>query len=223
MILQSRVRKLHDDSEINGSVQNYNISALDAVYINLKHREDRNLEVIKEFKKIGLTRVIRFEAIMRENGALGCALSHHQVLNDWNFETSDLLMICEDDIVFAGDANQLNKLLLNFQTDNNLDILCLGYNHRNEYSYNDLFFLTSDTQTASCYVVKPHMKEILLKFFDYSIHLLKFEIDKAYQVEIDKVWKILQKKYNFVIPKERFAYQRESFSDIEHRIVNYDV
>jgi hypothetical protein len=67
------------------------------------------------------------------------------------------------------------------------------------------------------------MKEILLNSFDLSVQLLESEIDKIYKSAIDKVWKVPQKNYNFVIPKVRFVVQTESFSDIENKITDYGV
>jgi glycosyl transferase family 25 len=115
------------------------------------------------------------------------------------------------------------QLLESFLKDSNLDVLCLGFNHSNQFYNNEYFFLTSDTKTTSCYVLKPHMQEVILKNFELSVQLLESNIDKIYRPAIDKVWKELQKDYNFVIPKVRFAIQIESFSDIENKITDYGV
>jgi glycosyl transferase family 25 len=193
---------------------------LDVIYINLAHRIDRKKDLVIEFSKIGLANYKRFDAVQKSNGALGCANSHRDSLK-YYLDIEKLLMICEDDISFIGSCDTIMILLEGFINDSNLDVLCLGFNHSNQYSYNHYFFLTSDTQTMSCYVLKPHMKEIMLNNFDLSVQLLEYGIDKIYRPEIDQVWKSLQKDYNFVIPKIRFAYQRESFSDIEMKIVDY--
>jgi glycosyl transferase family 25 len=48
------------------------------IYVNLDHREDRNSHILSEFKKFGIPeeKIIRFSAIKKEVGALGCSLSH---------------------------------------------------------------------------------------------------------------------------------------------------
>lgn len=195
----------------------------DIYYINLEHRQDRNKEVIQEFNRIGLDNFTRLNAFKKTNGALGCAISHRTILKNWTANNSRLLMVCEDDIVFNCSLKELEELVREFSNDKSLDILCLSYNNFNEAPYNDYFNLTSDTQTTGCYIVKPHMKKALIDNFSLSITMLEAGVDNQYKVAIDKVWKLLQKKYNFVIPKKRFAYQRESFSDIENRVVDYKV
>jgi uncharacterized protein YjaG (DUF416 family) len=67
------------------------------------------------------------------------------------------------------------------------------------------------------------MREVMLNNFELSVQLLESNIDKIYRPAIDQVWKVLQKDYNFVIPKVRFAIQLESFSDIENKITDYGV
>lgn len=195
----------------------------DVKYINLESRKDRNIQMINEFNKLDLINYSRFDAVNNNNGALGCSLSHKFVIEQWYAKKSRLLMICEDDASFNGDLNELEILLSNFYQDDRLDVLCLGYNHFNQQHYNDLFYLTSDTVTTSCYVLKPHMKEILINNINLSIKLLRCGIDTQYKVGIDQVWTLLQKKYFFVIPKKRFAYQRESFSNISNKYANRKV
>ena len=200
-------------------IENY----LDIIYINLTHRVDRKKNIVEEFDKIGILNYSRFNGLLNANGALGCAYSHKKVIKLYDAANDKLLMVCEDDIQFIGSSNKLNILLENFINDNNLNVLCLAFNHSNQYPYNDYFNLTSDTQTMSCYILKPYMKDVFLKNFELSTKLLEHGIDRIYKPEIDQVWKSLQKKYNFIIPIERFALQRESFSDIEKKIVDYKV
>lgn len=199
------------------------LNTLEIHYINLEHRKDRDREIVDEFKILGLNNYIRFNAIKNTNGALGCALSHMTILENWNTYNSNLLMVCEDDLKFIGSLEELEVLVNEFINDKSLDILCLSYNQFNEVPYNEMFNLTSDTQTTACYIVKPHMKTVLLENFKLSVKLLENKIDNQYGVAIDEVWKVLQKKYNFVLPKKRFAHQRESYSDIMNRVVDYKV
>jgi GR25 family glycosyltransferase involved in LPS biosynthesis len=179
--------------------------------------------IIEQFDKIGISKYNRFNAILNSNGALGCAYSHKEVIKLYDESNNKPLMVCEDDIQFIGNSDRLITLLENFINDNNLDVLCLAYNNTNQYPYNDYFNLTSDTQTMSCYILKPYMKNVFLKIFELSTKLLEQGIDRIYKPEIDQVWKVLQKNYNFITPKERFAFQRVSYSDIRKKIVDYKV
>ena len=223
LVLRKRIMKMNLNADYNipiiVDVEDY----LDVYYINLNHRLDRKNMIIKEFDNIGLSKYTRLDAISRHNGALGCALSHKELLKTFDEKDGKLLMVCEDDVSFTGSNEKFRLLLSKFKNDPNLDVLCLGFNHFNEFSYDYNFYLTSDTQTMSCYIIKPYMKDILIKNFELSIQLLEQGIDKLYKPAIDQVWKLLQTKYNFVIPKDRFAIQRESFSDIEKKVVNYKV
>lgn len=192
------------------------------VYINLAHRNDRKRQIIREFNNMGIFFAERFDAIKNNNGALGCAYSHLKVLELWNPEENEYLLVFEDDIVFDFELNEFLKLIQMFVADNNLDILCLGFNNYNEFSYNDYFKLTTNTQTASCYLVKSHMKTPLVENYKKSIYLLENNIDDEYAA-IDQVWKKLQSDFNFVIPTKRVVFQRESYSDIESKVVDYGV
>ena len=221
--LRKRIKKINIMPVANQQINVEIESNLNVFYINLIHRVDRKKMIEEELDKIEFKRYSRFNGISNPNGALGCAYSHKGVLDLFDENNGKLLMVCEDDISFIGSSEKLQMLLENFINDENLDVLCLGFNNFNQYPYNDYFNLTSDTLTTSCYIIKPYMKEILLSNFELSIELLENGVDRIYRLAIDQVWKVVQKKHNFVIPKERFAFQRESYSDIEKQIVNYKV
>lgn len=226
---QELILKIRNNSNKSSMIKSLTLSIddlinnLDIYYINLEHRADRREEVEIEFNQLGLHNYKRFNAVRNINGALGCALSHRAVLETWASKTENLLMVCEDDISFLGDLKSLKDLLIQFKEDDRLDVMCLAYNHFNQVKYNGIFFQTSDCQTVSCYVLKPYMRDIMIDNFSLSIKLLEAGVYNQYKVTIDQVWKVLQKDYNFVIPKKRFAIQRESFSDIEQKVVDYKV
>lgn len=223
-ILYLRVKNSKKKSSVTiNSIDLDFICKVDIFYINLLHRTDRKAEILNEFQKLGINNFTRFNAVKSENGALGCAISHKTILENWDTHKSPLLLICEDDVTFTGDREELADLLFNFYIDDNLDVLCLGFNNFNCHSYNEKFNITSDTQTLSCYVIKPRLKNILITTFVLSIKLLDSFVDRQYGTAVDIVWKSLQKKYIFVIPKKRFAYQRDSYSDIENAEVSYKV
>lgn len=52
------------------------------VYINLAKRTERRKSIEFQMEKMGIPegKIIRFDAIENENGALGCVLSHIDVL-----------------------------------------------------------------------------------------------------------------------------------------------
>lgn len=223
LVLERRVKNIKTNNNLlhnSGAIKD-GLSNLEIVYINLEHRNDRNNEIKAEFSKIGIQKFKRFDAYKKTNGALGCALSHRGVLQEWVPKKSELLMVCEDDLKFNGKPDELIELITLFANMEDLDILCLSYNHQNEFAIDDFFLLSSNIQTMSCYIVKPNMRQLLINNFSQSIKMLEVGVDSQYNVAVDQVWKVLQKKYNFVIPKKRFSYQGESYSDIEKKIVNY--
>jgi glycosyl transferase, family 25 len=190
------------------------------VYINLDNRRDRYDHMESELKRIGLHSFKRFSAIKRNNGALGCALSHLGVLKEWDTNKYPYILVCEDDIRFEVDIRELFELINNFIFDSSLDILCLGNVAQNKYSYNNYFKISNNIQTTSCYLVKKTMKVPLINSINTSIKLLENEIDHQIAA-IDITWKSLQNKFNFAIPNNIALIQIESFSDIRNSLVNY--
>ena len=220
ILLFLRVKNLNITSvELDNS--NELFSNLQIRYINLDHRVDRRNSIESELRKLSISNYKRFSAISNKNGALGCASSHYELVKAWDISQSEFLMIIEDDVVFDCDIKNFTQVIEIFLNDKNLDILCLGYNNFNSIMYNDFFDITSNTQTMSCYIIKGHMREPLLKNFSLSVNLLNQYIDKQFGTAIDQVWKLLQRDFVFAITKNRMLYQSESFSDIENKIVNY--
>jgi GR25 family glycosyltransferase involved in LPS biosynthesis len=192
-------------------------------YINLKHRVDRFESINKQLSTLGWNDFSsRFNAIADGNGAIGCAKSHILVLEEFEFNNQSILMVCEDDVRFNFTDEQFNDLVESFVLDVNLDVLLLGFNTDYTLNYSDKFNLVLNSQTTSCYLLKNHMKEPLLTIFNKSFDLLSRGISSNVAA-IDQIWKSLQWKYNFVTPKTHYVTQIESYSDIEGKIVKYDI
>lgn len=198
------------------------LNRCDVFYINLDHRTDRRTHIEGEFAKIGLKNYTRFSAIKDENGALGCARSHLQVLRTWKATSQRLLMICEDDCQFLLERTDIDHLIDKFYADTRLDILCLGYNARNGAMVTDDFSITSNTQTLSCYIVKSHAIPNLIESALKSTIWLEMGQPEQ-KAAIDVVWKELQTRYLFAIPLLRAAKQTEFYSDIQKKTVSYNV
>ena len=82
-------------------------------YINLESRLDRKIHIEKELKNIGL-QARRFNAVKCNNGAIGCSISHLEVLKMAAQLKLDHILILEDDIQFLNPrlfVNQLDKFL----------------------------------------------------------------------------------------------------------------
>lgn len=192
-------------------------------FINLKKRRDRLRETRKEFDKAGLRNWSRFEAISDENGALGCALSHFALMDGLR-ESESPFMVCEDDIEFLVGPEEIKATLQDFFDNPALDVLCLAYRLGSKpFPVSSLLAITTNTQTASCYVVKRRAAEKLRQSFAESIDLIRGGTPIGLSA-IDQHWKKMQRRtLVFAIPLVRAAQQRPSFSDIERNDVSYGV
>jgi len=192
------------------------------IYINLKHRADRNMEIIDEFKLLNIEGFKRFNAIKSSDGLIGCALSHVEVLEQFKHSNKQLLMVCEDDLKFMTSISEINELINEFNNNDSLSVLCLASNHYNSFEISSKLSLTTDSQTTSCYIIKKSYIDQLISIFSLSTKMLEAKIPSEFAA-LDMIWKINQSKSFFVIPNKRIAFQRESFSDIERKIVDYRV
>lgn len=222
---RKRETKNYVDRPYSGQTASFNFEKLKIAFINLDSRADRLEHITSEFRKIGLLGASRHSAVKRDNGALGCSLSHYQVLSNAALESDELLMVCEDDCQFLDSQESLGSILTEFLENSALDVLCLAYNVVGNHSsvpISNLLAVTNNTQTTACYVLKPHMIEPLLEVARESSVAL--EMGKPMSIfAIDQLWKTLQNSYFFAIPRSRFARQVESHSDIEGRTVFYGV
>jgi GR25 family glycosyltransferase involved in LPS biosynthesis len=187
--------------------------------INLENRTDRLKHAIEEFDKIGLN-FERFNAIKSKNGALGCTMSHIEVLKFATEQKLEFCMICEDDIEFYINREEFNFILKNFLDDPDLNILVLIPNIIDKKSitkYNDIFYKSYDIQTTTCYIIKEKYYKTLLENFEISKENLSQNKSKALY-SLDIVWKILQRKDIFAIPNKVCGTQYSSYSDISKKI-----
>jgi len=200
-------------------------------YINLDFRLDRKFLLEREFAKMNI-KPVRFPAILHKDGLTGCLMSHIKVLESCEVD-SDILWVCEDDVEFLVDRPSLDKYIKLF-LDSSADILCLGYNSRNNKPYSDGLLRTRDTQTTSSYIIKKNFRKVLVSFWKELLlciesgktHPLeklyiKLDIHKGPFYALDQGWKVLQQNYIFVIPDQRVLIQRPGFSDILNKSVNY--
>lgn len=188
-------------------------------YINLEHRTDRKILVLKELSKIDFLEINRFNAVLDKNGVLGCVKSHLSVLFSWDESVYPMIMVAEDDINFTIDSDNLKKIIHTFAEDANLHCLCLGYSTNSNKKYNEEFSLSNKIKTTSCYLVKNIMKYDLIDAFKLSQYLIENNINPTISA-LDIVWFTVQNKYNFAVTNTKFVNQTNSFSDIQKKVVN---
>lgn len=199
------------------------------LYINLDHREDRNIQTKIQLAKIGIRNATRISATKTSNGAVGCSLSHIKCVelakkNDW-----PNVFICEDDIKFTNPAlflESIKKFNVFSQTNFQWDMLMVGGNncppHKSVPGSNDCIVQVFSCRTTIGYIVQKHYYDTLIQNFREGVsQLIKNSTNKrAYAV--DMYWGKLQQKDRWFLIVPLTVTQTESYSDVENGVANYD-
>jgi glycosyl transferase family 25 len=167
------------------------------VYINLKERNDRKIQIISELgKRISKDKIIRFDAIKNKLGHIGCSMSHIRVIemaikNNW-----ENVLVVEDDAMFYNydtGYKTLKKLILK---NPNFDVITLGsvgaeFDNKSGKLYRG--------QTCTAYLVNKHYYYKLLTNFKEGLSKLLItqnisSPEERYMIEskfcIDQYWKL---------------------------------
>jgi glycosyl transferase family 25 len=192
-------------------------------YINLEHRIDRKQHVESQLDSIGL-KGTRFNAIKMENGAIGCSMSHLKLLQLALKSGLDHILIVEDDILFLDPElfkTQLDKFLQN-QDSSSWDVILIAGNNMPPYEkVDDTCVKVSQCQTTTGYLVNGHYIEKLLNNLKMGLTNLIKEPQYHAKYAIDKYWFSLQKTDNWFLITPLTVVQREDYSDIEKKVINY--
>ena len=171
------------------------------VYINLTKRTDRRESIEFQLKKIGVPqdKIIRFEAVENENGALGCTLSHIGVMtmakgNNWNYFFISL-------IFSSWDAGLLSVSYFQLKQEH-------GCFYRLYFSY-----------LTNSYIVNQHYYQTLRNVFIKSAEELSAGVPR-HKCCLDFHWNALMKEDNWYAAYPCVGYQLVDQSDIEHIITD---
>jgi glycosyl transferase family 25 len=199
------------------------IDRCDVVYINLPHRTDRRAEIESELSRMRSRNYIRFDGIRAEPGWLGCSLSHRAALSAAKVKSGRLLMVLEDDCQFLKNSSRVGDVIEEFSSSK-ADVLCLSFNATRYEPLPPLRKLRRvfDARTTSCYVLKPHMIKPIHDMASLSVDLFHQGAPSRFAA-FDMVWRRMQKEKIFVIPNQRLARQRPSYSDIEGHFADHGV
>ena len=118
---------------------NSSINNIDVVYvINLDNRLDRLYEFLSEMDKIKFpfNKIIRISGVYKRNeGHLGCSLSHIKALEHFISSEYKNCIIFEDDFQFTISPEEINELFDNF-FNNNIDFdVCMLSSYSLCYSF----------------------------------------------------------------------------------------
>jgi glycosyl transferase family 25 len=194
-----------------------------AFYINLDHRTDRKEHVTGQLTNLGLQCFERFNAIKMENGAVGCSMSHLKILQNAVQNNWDHVLIVEDDITFLDPG----LFRANFETflqrnGNNWDVILLAGNNMPPYDpVDNVCIKVKRCQTTTGYLVNGHYIKKLMENVKMGLTQLMYKPASHAMYAIDKFWFVLQAvdKWYLIIPPT--VVQREDYSDIEKKRINY--
>jgi glycosyl transferase family 25 len=191
-------------------------------YINLDTRPDRKIFFENQMKLVGL-KATRFNAIKNTNGAIGCSLSHLNLLQYAKKHNLDHILIMEDDIMFLNPQIFIQNINNFLSKHDNFDVLLIAGNNMGEYKrIDDNCVKISNCQTTTGYLVKKHYYDKLIDNFKTGIqHFIK-NVNLKLQYAIDQYWCSLQCLDNWYLLTPLTVSQKPDYSDIEKKTINYN-
>ena len=193
------------------------------VYINLDERPDRKLDIEEQLKTVGFKNFKRFKAIKTTNGAIGCTMSHLKCLENARNKKLTHLLIFEDDTLFLDPPHfkqQFNKFLLKHKA---WDVVLLAGNNLLPYSkIDETCIKVTHCQTTTAYLVNGLYFDTLITNIKDGLQMLMQNQSNRFLYAIDKYWLTLQKSDEWYLIVPLKVIQKEGYSDIEKRVVNYN-
>ena len=195
-------------------------------YINLEHREDRKSQMLFWIEQSGfeLSKVERIPAIYNhEKGHVGCLLSHIKALDTFIKSDNKICIIFEDDYVplnvntFWNNVNKLENI--------DFDLVMVCYNEYElqikETKY-DFLKKCLHSYTASGYILNKNFAYKLKELFEECVKLAINETFTSHHFCLDTYWmKLMRETEKWYCFYPRLGVQRESYSDILKKVVDY--
>jgi glycosyl transferase family 25 len=187
------------------------------VYINLEERTDRRAEIEKQLSIFHHEKIVRFNAIKHQNGAIGCSMSHIAVVemaiqNNWKN-----VLIVEDDMIW----NQFNIAYPIYQKliSKPYDVVCLGGAC---VDYDRQTYKAIYVSTTTAYLVNNHYYQTLLANFKEGVEQFIKHEDKHSLYALDRNLMKLMPKDNWFVIQPALCVQKPGYSNIENKFVNYN-
>ena len=195
------------------------------IYINLDHRTDRKAEIEGELEKFNLLdKTERYPAIcVKEQGILGCTMSHLEVFKLAKARHYKNVLILEDDFQFLISKEEFEQQLTDFFTENiEYDVCMISYNLiQSELTAYPFLLKVNEAQTASGYIVNHTMYDRLIQLFEEAIPPLR-NTQYHWIYANDQIKKRMQPTSNWYCFKNRFGKQRDGYSDNSQKYENYN-
>jgi len=193
-------------------------------YINLDKRPDRKEAIESELTKFSIiNKAERYSAIETNQGFIGCAKSHLNVLKLAKEQIYDNVLILEDDFTFIISPEEFEQELTNFfATDIPYDVIMISYNMiKHQRLENITVDKIIEAQTASGYIVHSNYYQKLIDLLEDAIP--KLEATHMHWVYAnDQIWKQYQPHDNWYFFKKRFGIQRPDYSNNSNCVVDYE-
>jgi len=192
------------------------------IYINLDIRPDRRLHIENEIQwaNIPINKIVRLNAIKNEIGYIGCTLSHIACLEYAIKENLENILILEDDFTFKKNNEYIVNSINKIEEIIDWNVILLSANLRNFSKKKENIYKVSNGKTTAGYIVNKNYFRILCERFKESLNNL-IETNDYSKFAIDVYWKELQERDNWYTFFPTLGYQKQDYSDIEKRIVNY--
>lgn len=189
------------------------------IYINLERRQDRREHTENLLSRLVTdhSKIERFNAVENDNGSIGCAMSHVEVLKRIRSNGYSRALVIEDDLEIRSqtDARTLERTL-----HIGHDVLMLSGNVLRKSRLDADFVRIIEAQTTAAYAPKLDYIDTLIATFEESIDLLNSGVHSDIAA-IDQNWKKLQSEHSWIGFADMPFAQRMGYSDIEKRDVDY--
>lgn len=194
-------------------------------YINLEKRTDRREQIEKEILDYGLNSITeRYDAIHTpHSGIVGCGYSHLNVLKIAREREYENVLILEDDFQFTVSKETMENMFSTlYEKYPHFDVCMISYVLQQSVEIPNCDFLKRvlNGQTASGYIVNKHYYNTLIELYDWAIPLLE-KTGEHWKYANDQVWKLLQRKNNWVCFTKKMGIQRDGYSDNKMCNVSY--
>jgi len=187
------------------------------IYINLEKRTDRKESIVVELQKyFPKEKIERFNAIKHQRGNIGCTLSHIAVLELAISQGWKNYLVVEDDAVWSNFSN--GSHILEKLSKENFDVIQLGSTFT---QFNPHTYRVYNCLTTTAYIVNQKYYSILLENLKEGLTKL-IETNQGPLYAIDVYWNSLKLKDLWYVVFPSLLIQKEGYSDIEERNVNYD-
>jgi hypothetical protein len=183
---------------------------VDKIYcINLKDRTEKRQFMANQFKKFNM-KVSFFNAIRHKKGYIGCLLSHLEIIKMAKKNKYSKVLVLEDDCLFTKnvslDPQKFPKYWNLLYLGGNVKKV-LEPNLKNTTDFNDKQWVRMSCHTTHAYIINSNCYDKVIK----DLEVYKKEVDVYYN-DSDLISYILN---------PQIAMQREGWSDIEKKKINY--